>query len=66
MVGRAGEIRVIASPAIKEAYLELVFSAGIHADASQPHAAQAPVRFLTSPAALAVIRKNRMVEERSS
>jgi molybdate transport system substrate-binding protein len=37
-----------------------VFSAGIHAAARAPDAAQALVRFLTSPQAAAVIRRSGM------
>ena len=37
-----------------------VFSSGIHAGATQPGAAKALVKFLTSPAAAAVIKKNGM------
>lgn len=37
-----------------------VFSAGLHIDATDPAAAQALVKFLTSPAAVAVIKKKGM------
>jgi molybdate transport system substrate-binding protein len=37
-----------------------VFSAGLHVSAKAPGAAQALVRFLTSPAAVPVIRKTGM------